>query len=97
MKNTPDNINDWLLNEAHVVTGHTFKMDDCSCLPVWTENRATKQGETPQGFLVTYGSEVAYQDAHTPEGERIMSAWAKCHVLEILAEHPLQPAEYWYG
>ena len=97
MQNKQDKINDWLLHEAHVVTGHAFRMADSSCLPVWPESAADKKNETPQGFLVTHGNEVAYQDAHTPEGEQIMSVWAKCHVLEIVAEQPVQPAEYWYG
>ena len=97
MQNISDTINDWLLHEAHVVTGHTFRMDDCSCLPLWPESAATKKGETPQGFLVTHGSEVAYQDAHTPEGEQMLGTWAKCRVHELLEQAALLPAEYWYG
>lgn len=97
MQNAQDNINDWLLHEAHMVTGHTFQMDDCSCLPVWPDNGVDEKGKTPQGFLVTHGSEVAYQDAHTPEGEQMLGTWSKCRVMELLEQESLLPAEYWYG
>lgn len=97
MQNTQDKINDWLLHEAHMVTGHTFQMHGSSCLPVWPDNGVDEKGKKPQGFLVTHGSEVVYQDAHTPEGEQMTDTWSKYRVMELLGLESLLPAEYWYG
>lgn len=97
MKNAQDNINDWLLREAHVVAGHAFRADDCSCLPVRPETEAGRQDETPLGFLVAHGQDVTYQDAHTPKGEQLLSIWTKIHLLELAEDEQSLPAEYWYG
>lgn len=95
MKALQHNLNNWLQQEAHVVTGHPFQMDDCSCLPVVPESQ--KEEETPVGFLVTHGADVNFVAAQTPDGEQLMSAWSKIHTLEMMEQAPSLPAEYWYG
>jgi hypothetical protein len=95
MKVIQQNADNWFQREAHVITGHSFLMDDCSCLPVVPENQ--EEDETPVGFLVTHGRDVSYVAAHTPDGEQIMSAWSKVHSLERTKGPQPMPAEYWYG
>lgn len=94
MKALKQNVENWLRREAHVMTGHSFLMGDCSCLPVVPENQIDE--ETPVGFLVTRGGDVTYVAAQTPVGERMMSAWAKNHSAEM-EESQSMPSEYWYG
>ena len=69
-------------------------MDDCSCVPVAGESAGE---EEPIGFLVTHGADVIFVDAHTPDGEQMMSAWMKGHLLELEEQNPVLPAECWYG
>lgn len=95
MRIIQQNVNEWLQQEAHVVTGHSFEMDDCSCLPVVPEDRS--HGEMPAGFLVTHGSDVTFVDAQTSYGREIMTAWEKNHLLELEAQEENLPAECWYG
>jgi hypothetical protein len=95
MKLIQQNVDNWLRREAHVMTGQSFPMGDCSCLPVVPENQMDE--ETPVGFLVTHGGDVTYVAAQTPVGQQMMSAWEKMHSLEIMEEAQPMPAEYWYG
>ncbi len=97
MKHIQDNINEWLRQEAHVVPGHAFQKDDCSCLPVWPEDKLDLAAEKPHGFLVSLGYEVTYLDAHTPEGEQLVDSWLKSRLSEILHDACSLPAECWYG
>lgn len=96
MKANPLNMDDWLRLEAHVATGHPFRFNDCSCVPVVPENHPPAI-ENPVGFLVTHGIDVDYVDAQTPDGEHLMRVWAKNHLLELAAENESLPAECWYG
>lgn len=95
MKAMQQNLTDWLRREAHVVAGQPFKMGNCSCVPVAPENQVDEA--MPVGFLVTYGTDVTYVDAHTPAGARMITAWEKQRFLEITADKETLPAEYWYG
>ena len=95
MKVVQQNVDNWLRLEAHVMTGHSFVMDNCSCLPVVPENQMDE--EKPVGFLVTHGGDVSYVAAQTPDGEQLMSAWEKMHSREIMEQTQALPAEYWYG
>lgn len=95
MKAMQHNLNEWLRREAHIVAGHPFQMEDCSCLPVAPETQVDE--DAPVGFLVTHGSDVAYVPAKTPDGEEIMTAWTKLHTTELTEEKQSLPSEYWYG
>ncbi|GAB4492086.1 MAG: hypothetical protein OHK0019_13330 [Saprospiraceae bacterium] len=90
------NIEDWLRQEAHVVTGRPFHLDDCSCVPVAPQNRS-EAIETPVGFLITHGKDISFVETHSPDGARILDAWNKIHQQEIEEEKENLPAECWYG
>lgn len=96
MRTIQQNIDDWLRSEAHVVAGSPFQYQNLSCVPVVSEHH-THDTETPIGFLLTHGTDVAFVDAHTPEGESIMAVWTKTHILEVMEERQELPAECWYG
>lgn len=96
MKTNLLNLDDWLHQEAHVATGQPFRFNDCSCVPVVPENHPPDI-ESPVGFLVTHGIDLDYVAAETPNGEQLMSVWAKNHLVELEAENPSLPAECWYG
>lgn len=95
MRTIRQNIEDWLHCEAYVRRGHPFKLGTYSCVPVASET--DEEEETPVGFLVTQGADVAFIESQTPEGEQIMSAWMKNHLLEGISKKQALPAEYWYG
>jgi len=86
-------LNDWLHNrESRIIAGNPFHDGNNSCLPV-----SHAEEKTPVGFLVKDGTDVAYVPAKTPDGVRMMDAWAKAHTVELKEQAPPLPAEYWYG
>ncbi len=95
MKAMQQNLNDWLRQKAHVVTGNPFQVGDFSCVPVGPENQ--QEADKPVGFLVTRGTDVTYVAAQTPAGEQMMSVWVKYQVPGSASDDPFLPAEYWYG
>jgi hypothetical protein len=97
MKNAQDNINEWLLREAHIVAGHAFQMEESACLLVCAESGVDKQEETPVGFLISHKNELIFKDARTPEGKQMLRVWSKHQELEMHDHEALLPAEYWYG
>ena len=95
MKAIQFSLNDWLRQEAHVVAGRPFQMDDCSCLPVAPESE--KEEDLPAGFLVTHGADISYVPAHTAYGEQMLGVWTKMHTPDEVKSADKMPAEYWYG
>jgi len=85
------------LLSAFAIQGEVFLVDDYPCVPVWTAGVNNQHAGAPPGFLVTHGTEMVYQSAHTPEGEELLHAWYRDHLTKISAEASAMPAEYWYG
>lgn len=98
MKAMQLNVDEWLRREAHVTTGLPFRFEDYSCLPVAPQTK-TNEGKDPIGFLVTHGAEITFVPAKTPDGEQIMTAWAKNLMpgAEAVEQDSALPAECWYG
>lgn len=85
-------VDDWLLQEAHVIAGEVFGHNDLSCLPVSPDKG--KAEVNPIGFLILQSEAVNFVSSDSPEGQEILKTWQVAHRLEQL--HKI-PAECWFG